>query len=546
VNRVSDAMQDTLLTSRIAPIVDPGTDPAAGGPNAGAGAIPRQPRSRSRLRLRLRRRLPWRAVAVVAAVALVAAGAAAIRERRSLLPVGRSQFAADTAAVSGSAAAYRARGTTVVANADGTAHYLNETFDGYGGVNSLLVDGMETAKRLRQTGGSGQPVPNPDAMEGRRSAAVRLAEGGTPVTVRGELPHPVDLSRWTDGYATMWMRVADRAGISGVTVTLGDTAGATRRLALLPNLQTDYPNFPTINDPFPDLRYPEPTYAAEWTDYQLVRGWNLLLWRMGQGTTQSGPEFNLGAVAWYEISIATTGALSDQRLLLDDLRVADGLQSAANPVGGAWHPPLGMPQYGVFDVSPVGSATSGDYALHLLNVRQSQYPSNGDHGRMLSAYGTPMNFAFRTRFSLDRLGKGGSLDNTWLRVLYDFDPDYDPGHDWYGGYLSLDYQRAGLLTVIPLERFSTQAQEPKQTGRITSYRKAFEPEAGAVYEYDMTVRGQRTTVTIYQVRGGRLYRMVDVAYTFDRPRRTDKRFPFGLEITGNVNATIYSVELVEL
>ena len=310
------------------------------------------------------------------------------------------------------------------------------------------------------------------------------------------------------------------------------------RTAVLPNLQTQFPNLPNSNDPFVDLAYPEPTHAAEWTDFRITPGWNLLPWRMDQVTDE--PTVDLGRITWYDITLQTTAALRRQSISLDDLRISDGLQQAHNSVGGAWTPPLGMPQFGVFDVDRTASGSS---ALRLLNVRHTQYPTNGDHGRLLSRQGAPMSFAMRTRFSLNQRG---STDNTWLRLLYDFDPDYDPGHDWFGSYWSFDYHKFGLQTVIPVERFAVQAQEPAETTSKGGYRTDLSPSNGVVYEYQVTVRGQRATATVYEVHEGRLFQRASVHYTFTRARYTDKRYPIGIEITGNVQATIYAVELMEL
>ncbi|MBN1171936.1 MAG: hypothetical protein JXA67_07160, partial [Micromonosporaceae bacterium] len=502
---------------------------------------------------RRRGRLTRRVLAGAGIVAVVGGCAVAITHRHAFIPVDESQFTRDTAAVRPVVSERRARGSTIVPNPDGTVRYLYEDFDEYGDVNSRLIDGMEQPANRRLIGGGGTLSRNSDAIQGQRSLAVRLETGGTPVVLHTDLPAPVDLSRWTAGYLTAWLRVTGRKGIGEISIVLGDDAGRTRQIAPLPNLQSDYPNHPRDNDPFPDLTYPETTHAAEWTDFQVVPGWNYLPWRLDTGSTAS-PDFAASRVSWYEITIATTGALKSQTVLLDNLRIQDGLQKAANPLAGNWHAPLGMPQYGVLDIDRTGSGLTGsgqtgagqtgDWVLNLRNVRQRQYPSNGDHGRILSKWGTPVNFAFRTRLTLNRLGS--DTNNTWLRVFYDFEPDYDPGHDWFGGYCSLDYDIAGVLTVIPLERFSSQGQEPEQTKDYSQYRKPFEAQEHAVYEYDLTVRGQRIDVTIYEVRKDKLYQRIHLEHTFDRQRRTDRRYPFGLEITGNVTATVSSMELVQL
>jgi hypothetical protein len=477
----------------------------------------------------VKRHLKW---LTLAAVPLLAAAGYGVNTHRYWFPAGQSQFDRDTVNQRPYLAAHPAKGSAVELNSAGALHYLYDDFASYAGVNSKLIDSMD--------------VPPPglgtdeDAIEGKRATAGTLSNhDGQPIILHTTLPRPVDLARWAhDGYLTLWLKIADGAGISGVSITLGDAKGATRRTAVLPNLQTSYPNFPNANDPFVDLAYPEPTHAAEWTDFRLTPGWNLLPWRMDQATDEA--TVDLARITWYDITLATTPALNRQPMSVDDLRVSDGLQLARNAVGGAWAPPLGMPQYGVFDVDRISPTSS---ALRLLNVRQTQYPSNGDHGRLLSRQGAPLNFAMRARFSLNQRG---STNNTWLRLLYDFDPDYDPGHDWFGSYLSFDYHKFGLQTVIPVERFAVQAQEPADTTGKGSYRTDLSTSNGVVYEYQVTVRGQRATATVYEVHGGRLYQRASVSYTFTRARYADKRYPIGIEITGNVQATIYAVELMEL
>jgi hypothetical protein len=121
--------------------------------------------------------------------------------------------------------------------------------------------------------------------------------------------------------------------------------------------------------------------------------------------------------------------------------------------------PHGRPQYGVFEVDSV----NGDGTARLVNVRQTQYLSNGDHVRMISKALSPENFILRARFTVEDLAaEEDTTVNTWIRLAYDFDPTWDPGHDWFGFYASFEWKRIGLLTVRPVERFYLQDQEPKQ------------------------------------------------------------------------------------
>jgi len=237
--------------------------------------------------------------------------------------------------------------------------------------------------------------------------------------------------------------------------------------------------------------------------------------------------------------LSTTTQLKKQNIALNNLRMVDGLQKTSNEVAGNWYPPLEAPQYGVYDVNKNGNQSS----LKLLNVRQEQYPSNGDHGRLLSAGGTPLNFASKVRFSANDLTNG--TNNTWVRFQYDFDPSYDPGHDWFGSYISLDYHKVGLLTVIPLQRFTIQTQEPLDSHTDGTYRKSFTPKQNQQYELDTTVHGQTNTTTLYIVKGSKLKALATLHYTFKRPRET-QRNPIAVEVTGNVKATINDIEVVQL
>jgi hypothetical protein len=224
---------------------------------------------------------------------------------------------------------------------------------------------------------------------------------------------------------------------------------------------------------------------------------------------------------------------------LNDLRIQDGLQGADDELAGNWYPPLEAPQYGIYDVNQNKSGAS----VKLLNVRQSQYPSNGDHGRLLSKGDTPINFAMKVRFAANNLSS--DKNNTYLRFLYDFDPSYDPGHDWFGTYMSLNYKKIGLLTVKPRVRFTVQTQEPLNSKIDTGYRHPFTIRQDQVYEMDVTVRDQHNVTTVYAVHGSRLKKIVTLTYDFKRPRE-QKRNPLGFEVTGNAKATLYNVQVVQL
>lgn len=468
---------------------------------------------------------------------------ATARDAGLFMATEKTQFMIDSSTKQNFVDEQKAKNNKLVTNKDGTLKYLSEDFDGYA-KNSTLIDSFDDITQIQTEGTVGPFELSSDKnYEGRYSLGFNIAPNkNNQVVVSKSFSHPLNIWRWKDsGYVTMWMNIQDRKGISGVTLKLGDAAGAYREFKMLPNLQTDFPNFMNDNDAFVDLPYPEKTSASEWTDFWLNKGWNYLPWRIGAGYTKDHENVDFTNITWYEILLTTTSKLPKQHIMIDDLRIQDGLQKEKNVVGGNWAPPLGMPQYGVYDINQI---KPGDYVLNLLNVRPSQYPSNGDHGRLLSKNGTPDNFTFRTRFAVNDVGP--STNNTWLRIFYDFDPIYDPGHDWFGTYFSFDYKKFGLLTVIPLERFSMQTQEPLESQDEATFRKTFVPKPNTQYEYNLTVHGQHARATVYEVTGDRLIQRATVDNTFTRKRYKDKRYPIGIEITGNIKATVYNMELVEL
>ncbi len=480
-------------------------------------------------------------VACVVVLAVLAVGGVLLaRKYVGLLPASDSQFAHDSAPAAAALGQLAKSGQKMQLNPDGTIKYLNENFQGYLGKSQAIVAPFNGTSGVTTSGTSGSLSTQKDAYEGASSLAVRLVKSDQKQsTVTQLLSNPLDLSNWqTSGYATMWLRVDNRIGISSIALRLKDASGNYREYAALPNLQTNYPN--TIeNDPFQELPFEQPGLTTNWTDYMLAPGWNYLPWRADTGNFTDHGSIDMHKITSAEVVFNTTSQLAPQTVLLNDLRMVSGLQNTGNEVGGNWYPPLEAGQYGVYDVNQ----SKGQAALKLLNVRQSQYPSNGDHGRLLSKGGTPLNFAMKLRFSANNLSS--DTNNTYLRFLYDFDPSYDPGHDWFGAYMSLDYKKIGLLTVKPLERFTIQTQEPLNSTTNASYRQDFKPKADQQYELDVTVHGQQNQTTLYAVDGSKLRKITTLDYTFKRPREK-KRNPLGFEVTGNAKLTFSDVELVQL
>lgn len=421
---------------------------------------------------------------------------------------------------------------------------------------------------------------------------------------------PRNFDRWSQsGYVTMWMKIENPRSIDSVNVAFEDELGNKRTYIPLQNfhnLSTTERNNNDENintfandDAFPDLIYPEGNSKAEmWTDFVLARGWNYLLWRGDGFSEETGKNTDMERISkvYLNIEFDKKSSSGSQVIILDDLRIQDGLQKSSNPTGGVWYPPNGRPQYGVYDIDSKQDADGEHYQLSLLNVRNTQYPSNGDHAGMISAASVPKDFVMRVRFTLTQLGQAdqsvsipslfpewtpkefkevslvkGMRNNTYFRVAYDFEPDWDPGHEWFGPYLSMEYNRFGILTVWPLERNVLQDQEPKAGERTATTE--FAPQNDVQYEMQVLAKDQFVSATIYEVKkdGGSnnngdnnnnddddsghhsntttecLVRKAAMSYTFEHPRHgDDKRYPLAIESTGNVRTIIHQVEMVSL
>lgn len=448
-----------------------------------------------------------------------------------------------------------------------TIAYLYDDFSGYAG-NQRLVDSFEDPAAWSTSTGK---LELAGEYYGGSGALLYTApkDIGQEITLHKALKVPENLQRWSQsGYFTMWIKIPDPAGVDSVNIVFEDESGNRRTLAPLQNVHSSAENTFKNDLEYPDLVYPEGNPKTEmWTDFVLAGGWNYFPWR-ADSYTDTG-NMDMSKITGIYLSMQVNEKLAGQTLILDDLRIQDGLQKSSNPTKGMWYPPHGRPQYGVYDIDKKDDDTG--YELRLLNIRNTQYPSNGDHARMISSHPVPMDFAMRVKFTLDQLGhededlvlpspfpawtpkelrevpisKGGR-DNTYFRITYDFEPSWDPGHEWFGAYLSLQYNRLGILTVWPLERNVLQDQEPQAGARTATTE--FVPQAGVKYEMDLVAKGQFTSTTIYEVKdNGCLERKAGMSYIFEHPRHEwDKRYPLAIESTGNMRSIIHEVELISL
>lgn len=444
----------------------------------------------------------------------------------------------------------KASNIDLIKNNDGTIKYLYENFDKYGDTFSRSVEQFESTDGWIIKGPIADLKQNKEKYNGNYSLSMTTSVSADNLKEKDHIilkkyfDKPINFSRWEkEGFVTAWMKIQERKGIVGVGLRIGDKTNTYREFIQLSNLQINVSNNYDQDDLFPDLAYPiKENDSDEWTDFWLSKGWNYLPWRMDKEYYFDSGSIDMTNINWIEIRLEVNGNLTKQEILFDDLRVQDGLQKEKNPLGGFWYPPNGRPQYGVFDVDKL---SNNDYILRLLNVRQTQYPSNGDHARMISKYNTPLNFAMKTKFMLtDFVIEERKRENTWFRVTYDFEPDYDPGHDWFGAYLSSEWKKFGLITVIPLEKSTSQDQEPKND-KISLSSKDFTPKENIIYELDVTIHGQKAKATIYAVGDNCLKMKSQVEYQFSR-LRYDKRYPIAIESTGNVTTNIYEIEIIEL
>lgn len=427
-------------------------------------------------------------------------------------------------------------------NKDKTIKYLYENFNGYFGVYSKSIDGFANLDNLKISGTQNfKHVAESRDTDG--GLEIVIGPNGQKSIVVNRKINQVDLSRWSSsGYITAWIKIQNRKGIEAVGLKIGDDLGNTRTFNELPNLQINYPNNFDQDDVYPELKYPYvDSSSTEWTDFWLNKGWNFLPFRISPGFYVDKGKVDLSKITWFEVEIKTDENLTQQTIILDDLRIQDGLQKEKSPLNGAWYPPNGAPQYGIFDIDKI----NGNNVLNLLNVRQSQYPGNGEHGRMISKYLTPLNFSMRVRFKFLEVPKTKEESaTTWFRLAYDFEPVIDPGHDWYGVYLSSEWKKFGLITVIPLSLQEDQDQEPSKKD-ILKISKNYSIEAGVMYELNLTVKGQESRTTLYKIVDGCARVATQLDYTFKRPRNIS-RYPFSIESTGNLKTTIYEIEIKQL
>ncbi|MGQ0792407.1 MAG: hypothetical protein ACT4NJ_09340 [Nitrosopumilaceae archaeon] len=449
---------------------------------------------------------------------------------------------------------------------DRTIQYLYDNFDRYS-ENQLVLDHFENIQSWNVNGKINQ-LQRSDEYYGGHGSAFYALTGENELTLTKNFDRTQNIKQFENfGYITMWIKIENAKNIDNVNIILEDEFGNLREYSTLVNVHTSSENTFSDDESFPDLTYPDGDSKIErWVDFILASGWNYLLWRSDEFTDNGNVD--LSQLQKIHLIIKFNENSTNQKIIFDDLRIQHGLQKNSNPTNGVWFPPHGRPQYGVYDIDQ-NPSNPNDYELRLLNVRNSQYITNGDHARMISSAPVPENFALRVKFTLNQLGlsdkdtklsfpyakylpaewiqftDSGQRDNSYFRVTYDFEPDWDPGHDWVGAYLSLQYDKFGLVSVWPVVRNLEQDQEPKQGDLLAT--NTFVPIEDVTYQMDILVLGQKTTATIYEVQDDCLISKSSVGYVFQHPRHgSDERYPIAIESTGNMRTIIHEVELISL
>lgn len=459
--------------------------------------------------------------------------------------------------------------SVVYVDGAGNIAYLYDDFDEYAN-SQYVIDGFENPETWQVNGNQGMLELSAAHYSGSAAATLQSTIEGERI-ILGKTGNNIvhDLDRWAEkGYITMWLKVIDPDRIDSISLTLEDGQGNRRNYAPIENVHSSSPNTFKNDQEYPDLVYPEGDPTRDlWADFVIAEGWNYILWRADMYHDEGA--INMSSISGVYLTLATNTSVKGGEVTFDDLRIQDGLQKMSNPTNGMWYPPHGRPQYGVYDIDRSKDGSGSE--LRLLNVRNSQYPSNGDHARMISSAPVPADFVTRVKFSLTQLGEedktlrlpspfpawtpselrdipitDGLRNNTYFRITYDFEPSWDPGHEWFGAYLSLQYDRFGLASVWPIERNVLQDQEPKAGARTAATE--FTPHSDVEYEMHLLVKGQFVSATIYEVSGTDcLERKAGMSYTFEHPRHgADKRYPIAIESTGSMRTIIHEVEIASL
>lgn len=315
------------------------------------------------------------------------------------------------------------------------------------------------------------------------------------------------------GMIVAWVDVKDYSQINSIDLELRDSSSG----YTIPGID----NKPQVarsqngiwtNDEFVDYSF-KSAPSAVWQDWMLANGENLVFWEWNE----------LLPINMNQVFVRTNYPIRDAFILKE-------FSESGTPTQANWIAPHGLIQYGFHYIE--------DGCLFMKNVRQTQMVTNGDHARIISnTKGTPRNFIMRVQFTATNIPETPEK-NDYIRFAWDFEDEWDAGHDQTLIYMSGEYEYFGMQRVYPIIR-------QKEQGYENSPKKSFKLKNNAIYELDFRVRGQNASATIYEQKFGLLWEKANVEYTFKTPRPQES-YPFSIEATGNPKLKVDFIEIREI
>lgn len=324
-----------------------------------------------------------------------------------------------------------------------------------------------------------------------------------------------DFSEYSSqGMIIGWADVKDYSEIHSIDLELCDSSScfAINGIDNKPELER-IQNGIWTDDEFADYSFNCSQPNSMWRDWMLVNGENMVFWEWKE----------LIPVNMNEVIIKTNYPIRDAFIV-------KGFCESETPTRGNWISPHGLIQYG-FHYIENGS-------LFMKKVRQTQMVTNGDHTRIISnTKGTPKDFIMRVQFTPINVQESRTK-NDYVRIAWDFEDEWDAGHDQTLIYLTDEYEYFGMQRVYPIIR-------QKEQGYENSPKKPFKLKNGRVYEINVKVQGQMAKSTIYEKRFGLLWERASIEYTFEIPRPVES-YPFSIEVTGNPDLKIDFIEIYSI
>jgi len=334
-------------------------------------------------------------------------------------------------------------------------------------------------------------------------------------TQRINLDESNDFSEYSfKGMIVGWADVIDYSQIDSIDLELCDSSSryTIKGIDNRPELER-LSNGIWTDDEFVDYSFNCNQSNSVWRDWMLANGENMVFWEWNESIP----------INMSEVTVKTNYPIRDAFII-------KGFCEYETPTQGNWIAPHGLIQYGFHYVE--------NGSLFMKNVRQTQMVTNGDHARIISnTKGTPQDFIMRVQFTPTNVQKNPT-NNDYVRIAWDFENEWDPGHDQTLIYLTDEYEYFGMQRVYPIIR-------QKEQGYENSPKKSFKLENNRLYEINVRVQGQTAKSTIYERRFGLLWEKASIEYTFETARPTES-YPFSIEATGNPNLKVDLIEIREI